>query len=94
MSTNTLPPETVGGTPPASGGAATVPQYTRTEQGQVRPLDGEEYLRRLRAEFPYVGFVADIRGGVWMAVQGRDLLIRADSGPELRERLIAALGRR
>jgi hypothetical protein len=60
----------------------------------MRPLDGEEYLRRLRAEFPYVGFVADVRGGVWIAVQGKNLTIRADSGVELRERLLAAFRQR
>ncbi|WP_157995686.1 hypothetical protein [Thermomonospora amylolytica] len=58
----------------------------------MRPLGEEEYLRRLRAEFPLVGFVADIRGGVWIAVQGRSLTVRAANGPELRARLLAALG--
>jgi hypothetical protein len=99
MSAKTLPPEVSGGTQPVGderpgGGASAAPQYTRTEEGQVRPLDGEEYLRRLRTEFPHVGFVADIGSGVWIAVQGRSLLIRADSAIELRERLLAAFGRR
>ncbi|SEG73491.1 hypothetical protein SAMN04489712_110116 [Thermomonospora echinospora] len=98
MSIKTLEPGAGGVSPPVHGErpretADPTSRYTRTDQGQVRPLDGEEYLRGLRAEFPHVGFVADIRAGVWMAVKGKDLFLRADSGAELCEQLLAALGR-
>ncbi|WP_157431430.1 hypothetical protein [Actinomadura hibisca] len=55
--------------------------------------DAGEFLAVLRAEFPGVGFVADAAAGVWFAVAGKALFVRAATGIELRERLIAE-GRR
>ncbi|WP_157995660.1 hypothetical protein [Thermomonospora amylolytica] len=49
-------------------------------------------LADLRTQFPHVGFVADAAAGRWIAVKGRDLVIRAHDPITLAERLRAALG--
>jgi hypothetical protein len=55
----------------------------------------DEFLRRLRREFPVWGIVADTRRGVWLAVRGKALggyTLQGRNGVELRERLLAATG--
>ncbi|MBE1530874.1 hypothetical protein [Actinomadura algeriensis] len=51
-------------------------------------VDPAAYLAALRAEFPYIGIVADFRRPIWMAVQGNHLFIRASDGFVLRQRLL------
>ncbi|WP_067816575.1 hypothetical protein [Actinomadura kijaniata] len=58
-------------------------------EAQQRSPDAVTLLARLRAEFPHVGFVVDAAAGVWLAVRGKGLFVRASSGHELHERLHA-----
>ncbi|GAA4229963.1 hypothetical protein GCM10022254_23610 [Actinomadura meridiana] len=53
------------------------------------PPGPDEFLTRLRAEFPKLGFVADPSAGAWFAVGGGGFFVRGRTGIELRERLIA-----
>ena len=58
-----------------------------------RGYEPNEYLQKLRAEFPGVGFVADPTAGRWMAVVPHRQVVRAGTGIELRERMMEVFGR-
>lgn len=64
-------------------------RYARAALVRPAPPKPNEFLCRLRREFPHFGIVVDTRRGVWMAVRGRDLVIRASDGIVLRERLLS-----
>jgi hypothetical protein len=83
---------------PTARAGARSPPPSAAPNGAWAPMpppapDLAAYLARLRAEFPHFGILADPRGGVWIAVRGRHLTIRASSGALLRERLLAATRR-
>jgi hypothetical protein len=56
-------------------------------------VDAEEWLTRLRREFPLFGILHDPRSGTWTAVRGRNITLQAATAFELRERLLELTGR-
>jgi hypothetical protein len=58
------------------------------------PVDAEEWLTRLRREFPLVGILHDPGNNTWMAVRGKNLTVQAPTASELRERLLEIFGPR
>jgi hypothetical protein len=71
---------------PATGRWTVVPQQP------LRPTEPAAILARLRAEFPHFGILADPRRPLWIAVRG-NLVIKTTNAVQLRERLLAAIGR-
>jgi hypothetical protein len=70
----------------ARGPPGTAPRPVPAEE---RP-DAAGFRAVLRAEFPGVAFTADAAAGRWFAEQGKEFFVRAATGIELREKLIAA----
>ena len=54
--------------------------------------DTGTWLSRLRREFPRWGIMPPSQAGLWLAVLGKDIALRASSAIELRDKLQAATG--
>lgn len=73
-----------------SQGAPGWPAPRTAAEPHVTSIDSAAAVRRLREEFPHLGFVVDAAAGRWAAVVP-DGVIRARNGMELREQIMTVM---